>query len=141
MGNRAVIAFSTGGFVCHGTPCVYLHWNGGLASVQGFLQAARDLGYANLKSETARRDAFARMTQAWFGHGSVYIGQYFQQDTDNGDNGTYVVDESLNILSRRFVPKRHGDEVDPIKTTGIYDQCFSMGAVLGPALESVELAS
>lgn len=130
MGNRAVIAFTGGpgagnGSVYNGTPCVYLHWNGGRASVMGFLCAAVDLGYHKLPTETQRRDAFARMVQAWFSTGSVYVGQYFQMDTDNWDNGTYVVDRDLDIVERRFV--RGDEEIDEAKTDAIRLDCVEIG--------------
>jgi len=40
MGNRAVITQST----ADSAPAIYLHWNGGRASIDGFLQAARVAG-------------------------------------------------------------------------------------------------
>ena len=146
MGNRAVIAFTGGpgsgrGEVHNNTPCVYLHWNGGRASVEGFLEAARTLGYHNPHStETERRDGFARLVQAWFGSGSVYIGPYFQQDTDNWDNGTYVVDGRLQIVERRFTRDKP-EEVDAEKTQKIREQCLAKAYELGGWLSSVELAS
>lgn len=131
MGNRAVLAFTGGagaqnGEVHNGTPCVYLHWNGGHASVAGFLAAARALDYHRLPTETARRDAFARMVQAWFGNGSVYVGPYFQMDTDNWDNGTYVLNARLEIVERRFT-RGKDEEVDAEKTQQIYLQCLEIG--------------
>ena len=42
MGNRALITLSTQ----RAAPAIYLHWNGGRASVLGFLKAARQLGIA-----------------------------------------------------------------------------------------------
>jgi len=45
MGNRAVITtapYSTSNVG------IYVHWNGGRASVEGFLKACRELGYRNL---------------------------------------------------------------------------------------------
>jgi hypothetical protein len=142
MGNRAVIAFTGGpgagnGSVYNNTPCVYLHWNGGYASVMGFLRAAVNLGYHKLATETERRDATARLAQAWFVKGSVYVGPYFKMDSDNFDNGTYVVDCDLDIVERRFV--RHGEEIDEPKTDAIFTECYAMGQVLGPALKSVRL--
>ena len=42
MGNRAVISFSTS----PAAPSIYLHWNGGRASVEGFLAGCLEAGYA-----------------------------------------------------------------------------------------------
>ena len=92
MGNRAVIAFQSADLdkVRPDSVGIYLHWNGGSASVEAFLTAAKELG--------VRPDDYgiARLCQIignWFGGTiSLGIGPCGKLDTDNGDNGTYVVD-------------------------------------------------
>ena len=92
MGNRAVIAFQEENWntVQPGSMGIYLHWNGGPDSVTAFLDAAKELG--------VRADDYgvARLCQIignWFGGTlSIGIGTCRTMDTDNGDNGTYVVD-------------------------------------------------
>ena len=44
MGNRAVIAFEQNGKQDKNSVGIYLHWNGGRDSVEGFLQTAKDYG-------------------------------------------------------------------------------------------------
>jgi hypothetical protein len=53
MGNRALLTFSTEPTA----PAIYLHWNGGRASVLGFLKAARQLGITADNDEELMRAA------------------------------------------------------------------------------------
>ena len=113
MGNRAVITFKT-----HPTaPCIYLHWNGGRASVKGFLRAAKALGISGDHRE--RMDALADvLARAFFKDGmNVCRDEYGKTDTDNGDNGVYVIDDEWQIVDRLF--KRGAEEFNPKKTKGI----------------------
>ena len=92
MGNRAVIQMQgvdTG---------IYLHWNGGADTVEPLLEVAREYGL--------RGDDYgiARLTQMMgnlFG-GTLSIGveNVEKLDTNNGDNGTYVIDKNFRIVER-----------------------------------------
>lgn len=140
MGNRAVIAFREQIGLRNSTPSVYLHWNGGLASVEGFLAAARELGYAESALASGRRNRFAKLVQAWFKSGSVYIGDYDELDTNNLDNGTYIVSPELEIEERQFAPR--AEEVDAEKTASIKAELLALAQELGPdGLAAVELQS
>lgn len=93
MGNRAVVS------VEGSKVGVYLHWNGGKESVTAFLRAAKDLG---VRAPTADVSYFyARFTQiiANFigGTNSVGIDAVSNLDTDNGDNGHFIVNEKFEI--------------------------------------------
>jgi hypothetical protein len=119
MGNRAVITFHNN----YHAPCVYLHWNGGRASVEGFLRAARELGFdlGKFRSESSFMDAFARMIASRFfscnvGR-NVYREQYGRADTDNYDNGVYIIDEDLRVIGR--LHNRGQEEINPAKTAEI----------------------
>jgi hypothetical protein len=112
MGNRAVIQIVG----CQAG--LYLHWNGGEASVLGFLQAARELGLAGSDPQylTAR---LAQIIGNWFG-GCLSLGvdHVDRLDCDNHDNGVYLIDvRTLEISRRRYV--RDGQEVNPEKTATI----------------------
>lgn len=94
MGNRAVIQMQgqeTG---------IYLHWNGGRDTIEPMLEVAREYGL--------RGDDYgiARLTQMvgnfLGGTLSLGVGSVGVLDTDNGDNGTYVIDEEFNIVDRLF---------------------------------------
>lgn len=104
MGNRAVITTNenlteTG---------IYLHWNGGRDSVEAFLDYCRIRGY---RSPGFQSDyAMARLTQviANFFDGGLSIGvaPANMLDTDNGDNGTYIIGGNWEITKRLFFDNR-----------------------------------
>lgn len=129
MGNRAVITFMQ----ADSAPCIYLHWNGGRASVKAFLRAARDLGMRRIDSKNQHQimDAMADMIgKSFFGNDvglGVYRQTYGESDTDNWDNGVYVLGFDMDICGRRF--ERHGEEVDSEKTQAIYEQIMARAPV------------
>ena len=93
MGNRAVIAFQEENWraVQPDSLGIYLHWNGGPESVTAFLDAAEKLGVRREDEYGAAR--LCQIIGNWFGGTlSIGIGTCRTMDTDNGDNGTYVVD-------------------------------------------------
>lgn len=128
MGNRAVITFAQ----TTSAPCIYLHWNGGRASVEGFLRAARHLALNapmlaeprghNFAAQAQVLDAVASLlAEHFFGTEvgrTVYRETYGSTDTDNGDNGVYVIDVNLDIVRREFM--RHDEELGADKTLAIY---------------------
>jgi len=101
MGNRAVIAFvDDKGKQDKNSAGIYLHWNGGRDSVEGFLQAAKDYG---LRSGSY---GVARLTQiignCFPGTLSVGVDMLNKLDCDNYDNGVYWVDKQFNIVGREY---------------------------------------
>jgi hypothetical protein len=119
MGNRAVITFTN-----HATsPCIYLHWNGGRASVEGFLKAAQQIELlpTNFNHESEFLDKFAEMIAHRFFKCrvgmTVYREKYGQADTDNWDNGVYVIDQKLEIIGRIY--RRNSEETDFAKSESI----------------------
>ena len=115
MGNRAVVTFKT-----HpSSPCIYLHWNGGRASIEGFLRAAKVLGIVGDHRE--KMDALADVLARGFFKNpvgmNVYREEYGKTDTDNWDNGVYVINDDWEIVDRLF--KRHEEEIDWKKTRRI----------------------
>jgi hypothetical protein len=125
MGNRAVITFSEDST----SPCIYLHWNGGRASIEAFIKSAKHLGLqvCNKQNETFVMDQFAEMLATHFFDTkiglTVYREQYGRADKDNGDNGVYVLDENLNICKR--IHKTNYEEVDTEKTQAIFENIIS----------------
>lgn len=87
MGNRAVITWdpSEGGIG------VYLHWNGGIHSVKGFLEYCKMKEYRTPDCDCY---GFARLCQVignfFGGTCSVGIDVNSRLDCDNWDNGVYV---------------------------------------------------
>lgn len=123
MGNRAVITFST----ANNAPSIYLHWNGGRASVEGFLTAARQLGLRHAPTPQAQADALdniAEMLARYFFRCNVGMNVYrlhfASADRDNGDNGTYVLDQDLQIFAR--LHHKRGEEINREKTAAIVEQ-------------------
>ena len=104
MGNRAVIAFvNDKGEQDKNSVGIYLHWNGGRDSVEGFLQTAKDYG---IRSGSY---GLARLTQiicnSFPGTLSVGVGIVKKLDCDNWDNGVYWVDKEFNIVGREHIEK------------------------------------
>ncbi len=120
MGNRAVI--TTAPF-SESNVGIYVHWNGGRASIEGFLKACRDLQYRDPSLDDSY--AMARLTQAigifFSGSESLGIGIVSKLDADNGDNGTYVIGEGWEIVERLHVSVHAEEEIDPAKTDAIAD--------------------
>jgi hypothetical protein len=99
MGNRAVLQFGKTPTKCIG---IYLHWNGSPESVDAFLAYAREVGVRT----GDRSYSAARVAQicANFFQGTVSIGIDVAStlDCDNGDNGTYVI-EDLRVIKRLHI--------------------------------------
>ena len=123
MGNRAVITFNT----ADNAPAIYLHWNGGRASVQGFIDAARALGLRHAPTAAAQAETMDKLADLIARHFfrsnvgfNVYREQYASTDRDNGDNGTYLLGHDLTIIDRFYKPR--GEEINPAKTAAIVEQ-------------------
>jgi len=123
MGNRAVITFST----YTNAPAIYLHWNGGRASVEGFLSAARQLGLRHARGHQAQTEALDQLAEMlarfYFRCNvgmNVYRLHYAGSDRDNGDNGTYLLGQDLTILAR--LHHNRGEEINREKTAAIIEQ-------------------
>jgi len=96
MGNKAVITTKDKKIG------LYLHWNGGRDSVEAFLE------YCKIKDYRAPSEdcyGWARLTQVignfFGGSASVGIDSYDTLDTDNCDNGVYII-EGWEIVGREF---------------------------------------
>lgn len=98
MGNRAVITTEAKDIG------VYLHWNGGRDSVEAFLLYCKLKGYRCPENDCY---GWARLCQVignfFGGEYSVGIDRYDRLDTDNGDNGTYII-KDWQIIDKEFEP-------------------------------------
>jgi hypothetical protein len=124
MGNRAVIQMDGQGVG------LYLHWNGGLDTVQPLLDVAKEYKIGGGDYGIAR---LAQMLGNWFGGTlSVGVATLDNLDRDNGDNGTYVIDDKFNIIERLFFwgPEQQHHDYDGMRQ-GIKDanDKFFEGAV------------
>lgn len=98
MGNRAVITTEDKQIG------VYLHWNGGRDSIEAFLLYCKLQGYRCPENDCY---GWARLCQVignfFGGECSVGIDRYDRLDTDNGDNGTYII-KDWQIIGKEFEP-------------------------------------
>jgi hypothetical protein len=103
MGNRAVITTEDKQLG------VYVHWNGGRDSIEAFLLYCKLKGYRCPENDSY---GWARLCQVigncFGGEYSVGIDKYDRLDTDNGDNGTYII-KDWQIVGKEFEPL---DELD-----------------------------
>lgn len=88
MGNRAIITAAP--FDKDGVG-IYVHWNGGRASIEGFCQAAATLGFRSPDDDDAY--GLARLTQligTFFGPDGLSVGIGIVSGLDT-ENGVYVI--------------------------------------------------
>lgn len=102
MGNRATI--TTAPFDRKNV-CIYVHWNGGLASIEAFCKAAKELGYRSPGSDSSY--ALARLTGlicTYFdldGDTSIGLGTVDDLIETGDDHGCWVIGGDWEILERR----------------------------------------
>lgn len=132
MGNRAVITTNDKRMG------VYLHWNGGRDSVEAFLK------YCELQGYRAPSDdcyGWARLCQVignFFGGGlSVGIDTYDRLDTDNGDNGVYIID-GWRIVDREFMNYEEQSSYDLTEMLLSIDSCMPEKERLGAGYITAE---
>jgi hypothetical protein len=86
MGNRAVIATD------NKSVGIYLHWNGGRDSIEGFLTYCKMRGFRPPESDSYGWASLTSVIANYFGQGmSCGIQKYEYLDTDNFDNGVYLI--------------------------------------------------
>lgn len=96
MGNRAVITTEAKDLG------VYLHWNGGRDSVEAFLLYCKLKGYRCPENDNYGWARLCQVIGNFFRDGlSVGIDRYDKLDTDNGDNGVYII-KDWQIIGREF---------------------------------------
>lgn len=96
MGNRAVITTEEKKLG------VYLHWNGGRDSVEGFLKFCELSKYRSPEEDCYGWAYLCGVISNFFGNGlSVGIGKYDNLDTDNRDNGVYII-KGWKIVGREY---------------------------------------
>lgn len=126
MGNRAVLKFIDDKW----QPTIYLHGNGERASVQAFLNVA--------KEQRLRADSYgvARMCQIignFFG-GNLSLG-CSKEATDNGDNGIYLI-KDFEIVGRE---KFDGfEEIDEEQTKLMTEYILDLFKKLDEAREELD---
>jgi len=96
MGNKAVITTKDKRIG------LYLHWNGGRDSVEAFLEYCKIKDYRAPSEDCYGWARLAQVVGNFFGGStSVGIDAYDTLDTDNCDNGVYII-EGWEIIGREF---------------------------------------
>jgi len=102
MGNRAVLVLENKYIPAKESiyqPAIYLHWNGGRDSVEGFLAVAR---MARIRSDDYGMARMCQIIGNFFqGTLSVGCGMYKYLDTNNFDNGVYLINKDYRIVGRK----------------------------------------
>lgn len=135
MGNRALITLSTQ----RAAPALYLHWNGGRASVLGFLKAARQLEITADNDEELMQQLGRMIARRFFGVelDALHVYSCAYGEGMSSDNGVYLINRELEIVDRLQAPPV--DEINAEKTRLICDAVLqNRGATLKqtrPALE------
>lgn len=128
MGNRAVITTSEN-WKNDGVG-VYLHWNGGITSIECFLEYCKLKGYRPPEQDCY---GWARLCQVlgnfFGGNASVGIDTLWKLDCDNGDNGTYII-ENWEVVDRIY-ECRYRDDYDPTEFLISIDHNMPDGEQLG----------
>ncbi len=111
MGNRAVITTE------EEIIGVYLHWNGGRDSVEGFLAACKALKHRKPEDDCY---GWARLCQVIGnfigGTTSIGIDTLDNLDCDNGDNGMYII-KDWEIVGRKHFEGSEQNEYNLDKMT------------------------
>lgn len=101
MGNRAVITFDGKG---KDTPALYVHWNGGRDSIEGFALATKILMATRGADKHYAMARFAQVVGTFFdGNLSYGMGQLKNFGTDQ-DNGVFVIDTNTLTIKDRIYP-------------------------------------
>lgn len=97
MGNRAVITTRDK------KVGIYLHWNGGRDSIEGFLTFCKANNFRSPESDSYGWLYLATVVGCFFGDGlSAGMDEYERLDCDNYDNGVYII-ENWNVVGRDFI--------------------------------------
>ena len=102
IGNRAVIT-TEGDIDNRSGTGVYIHWNGSRDSVEGFLTYCRIRGFRSPEHDCYGWARLCQILSNFFGPDgcSVGVDDVSRLDTDNGDNGTYLI-RDWRITGRRY---------------------------------------
>lgn len=97
MGNRAVITTEDKKIG------VYLHWNGGRDSIEGFLGYCKQAGFRSPDDDCYGWARLCQVIANYFGPDGLSVGidLYDNLDRDNGDNGVYII-KGWEIVGREF---------------------------------------
>ena len=100
MGNRAVITTKEN-FENNGVG-IYVHWNGDIESIKTFLTYCKIIGARQPEDDGYGWATLSRVIGNYFGDTTgIGINVINQLDTNNSDNGTYII-KDWQIVDRRY---------------------------------------
>lgn len=99
MGNRAVVTVKGAG---NKTTGIYVHWNGGVNSIEAFCTYCDMKGFRSPDTDNYGFAYLATVIGNYFGDGlSLGVDRLECLDTDNGDNGVYYL-KGWKIVGRSY---------------------------------------
>lgn len=118
MGNRAVITTEDKNIG------VYLHWNGGRDSVEAFLKYCELKGFRSPETDNYGWARLCQVIANYFGGNGLSIGidKYERLDTNNGDNGVYII-KNWKIIDRLYFTGTEQHEYDLDKMLKSIEEC------------------
>ena len=126
MGNRAVI--TTVG-ATDNTTGIYVHWNGGVNSVEAFLAYCDMKGFRSPDMDCYGWAYLATVIGNFFGDGlSLGVDCIKSLDTDNYDNGVYYI-KGWKIVSRSYEGVLETDK------SRLYDFLLEINSVQGKKIK------
>jgi len=107
MGNRAVITTEDKKIG------IYVHWNGGRDSIEAFLKYCELKGFRAPETDCYGWARLCQVIANYFGGNGLSIGidRYERLDTDNGDNGVYII-KDWKIINRLYFTGTEQKEYD-----------------------------
>ena len=138
MGNRAVIAWANA--ENYQTKVgVYLHWNGGLTSVESFLNYCRMKGYPAPDKDSYGLASFIQVVTNFLGGGSsVAVDLCVNLDCNNYDNGLYLCKGWEHI--EHLFTEPYADRYDPQDFLRAIDEKMPKEEQLGNMLNAYQVA-
>lgn len=127
MGNRAVIASADEKEKGVG---IYVHWNGGIESIEAFLAYCEMKGFREPTDDNYGWAYLATVIGNFFGDGlSVGVDLCDHLDTNNGDNGVYYID-GWKVVGRSY-------DAYPLRTnkSQLYGRLVEINNAQSPAIK------
>ena len=116
MGNRAVIRTEKNDIG------IYLHWNGGKDSVEGFIRYCKLKGYRLPEIDNYGWSRLSQVIGNFFGGStSVGLGLIKDLDCDNYDNGVFII-KDWEIIGREFFSGSEQQEYDLLDVLEAIDE-------------------
>lgn len=121
MGNRAVITTRDERIG------VYLHWNGGRDSVEAFLTYCKIRKFRPPEQDDYGWARLIQIIANYFGGDlSIGVNTLDRLDCDNGDNGTYII-ENWEIVGRKYVTFAEQDARELKSFVKTINECQPIG--------------